>query len=65
MRVMAKTTSFGALLWRGPPFMQDRKSKDLQSHQLFCKPREEPITRNLGVRDTIINEKPYSKLWTL
>ena len=65
MRVLVETTSFGALLWCVPPFMQDRKSKDLQSHHLFYKPREDPITRNLKVRETIKNEKPYSKLWTL
>ena len=65
MRVLAKTASFGALLSCALPFMQDRKSKDLQSHHLFYKPREDPITRNLRVRETIKNEKPSSKLWTL
>ena len=52
MGVLGRLLVFGALLWRALRSMQDLgKSKDLQFHYRFYKPREDLITRNPRVRD--------------
>ena len=45
MGLLAKTTSFGALLLRASPFYALKKVQRLPFHNLFYKPREDLITR--------------------
>ena len=61
MGLLAKTTSFGALLVVRPAFLCTIESPEITISSLFYKLREDLITR---IRD---HEKlgPYSKLWTL
>ena len=62
MGLLAKTTSFGALLLHASPFYALKKVQRLPFHNLFYKPIEDLITRMRPREDLITRMKDHEKL---